>query len=69
MALMHHPRTIEVPPELLAIAIAALDAHGPKRGGELLGISRNALVGIVATRRAMPGTIALMQQKQAQKAA
>jgi hypothetical protein len=69
MSFMHQPRTIEVPAELLATARAALDTHGPKRGGELLGISRNALVGIVATGRAMPGTIALIQQKQAQKAA
>lgn len=63
MSLSHQPRTIEVPAELLADARAALNEHGPRRASELVGVSRNALMGMVATGRAMPGTIALAQQK------
>ncbi len=61
--------THQVPAPLLAAARAALEAHGPRKGAELLGISRNALTGIVATGHAMAGTIALLREKSAQKAA
>lgn len=62
MAQAHDPRTIEVPTELLERAKAALAEFGPKRGAERLGISRNALLGIAATGRAMAGTVSLMKQ-------
>lgn len=61
---MHDPRTVEVPEDLLTAARAALDADGPVRGAARLGISRNALLGICATGRCMPGTVALLRQKQ-----
>jgi len=69
MAHLHQTNTREVPSQLLDAARAALAAHGPRRGAELLGLSRNALLSMLATGRAMPGTIALMQQNQGNRAA
>lgn len=61
----HDPRTIEVPPPLLDLAKRALAENGPTRGGRLLGISRNSLLSIIATGYAMPGTVALIEQRRA----
>ena len=62
MTHVHDPRTIAVPPEILAAARQALDEVGPQRAAQRLGISRNALLSIVATGRGMPGTVALATQ-------
>ena len=59
----HDPRTIAVPPEVLEVAKRALAEGGPRKAAQLLGISRNAVLGIVATGFAMPGTVALALQR------
>jgi len=65
----HDPRTVEVPEPVLAAARNALENHGPNRGAKLLGVSRNALLAMLATGHAMPGTVALVEQKSGVKAA
>jgi plasmid maintenance system antidote protein VapI len=62
MTSAHDPRTVPVPADILEEAKRALAELGPKRAGERLGISRNAVISIVATARAMPGTVALAEQ-------
>lgn len=69
MAYVHDPRTIEVPEELLARARAALAEFGPRRGAARMGISRNALISVVATGCAMAGTVSLMKQANSERAA
>ncbi len=63
------PRTIAVPPALLAECRAALETYGPRRGAERLGVSRNALMGLIATGRGMPGTVALLRENSGKVAA
>jgi hypothetical protein len=71
MTLLHvrDPRVVEVPAELLARARAALAQHGPLRGAKRMGISRNALISVVASGFAMRGTVALMKQASEERAA
>ena len=58
----HDPRTVAVPPEVLEVAKRALAEGGPQKAAQRLGISRNAVLSIVATGYAMPGTVALAVQ-------
>jgi hypothetical protein len=62
MAHVHDPRTVPVPTEILDAAKTYLAELGPLRAGRRLGISRNALLGMVATGYGMPGTVALATQ-------
>lgn len=64
MTHVHDPRTLEVPPDVLARAKRALAENGPTRGARSLGISRNSLLSIVATGYAMPGTVALIRSSE-----
>lgn len=59
---VHDPRTRPVPPQLIDAARRLLDSRGPIGASRELGISRNALLGALATGRAMPGTIAMMER-------
>jgi hypothetical protein len=66
---MHDPRTLQVPEAILSKARELLSELGPIRGGKRLGISRNALLSILATGRAMPGTLALIERATAESKA
>jgi hypothetical protein len=51
-----------VPEAILAQARELLREIGAQRGAKRLGISRNALLSILAMGRAMPGTLALIER-------
>lgn len=55
-------RCVDVPPELIAQVHVTLREHGPRRAAARLGISRSAVLSIIGTGRAMPGTVALLRQ-------
>ena len=63
MRLKHDARTVVVPPRILDRARRALDDLGAVAASRELGISRNALLGMLATGRSMPGTVALVTQR------
>jgi hypothetical protein len=60
-------RTIPVPEELQALTRDLMTRLGPVRAGKHLGISRNAVLGVVATAHALPGTVALLREAQGRR--
>ncbi len=68
MSYVNDPRTVKVPPQLLAAAKSILAEHGATRGARLLGVSRNSLLSVVAIGYAMPGTVALLRSGQTARA-
>lgn len=63
MAQMHHdPRTRPVPGEIQQLARDLMHERGPRRAAAALGISRSALLSVVAGADVLPGTLALMRE-------
>ena len=56
------PRLVRVPPDHLAKAVTLLHEIGVKPAARRLGVSKNALLSIVARGTCMPGTAALLRE-------
>lgn len=70
MAATHRdPRTREVPPELRDRARELLAQRGPRGAAAALGLSRSAVLSVVAVGRATPGTLAILRESTGRRSA
>jgi hypothetical protein len=61
------PRVIRVPVEFCAVVAELQERVGPRQAAQELGLGRAALLGVVATGKALPGTIALLREALARR--
>jgi hypothetical protein len=59
----YRPRGEAPPDELRRVVVALLADHGPRDLARRLGISRDAVLGVAAGCRALPGTLALLRER------
>jgi hypothetical protein len=61
------PRAVRVPVEYIAVVAALQERVGPRQAAQELGLGRAALLGVVATGKALPGTVALLREALARR--
>ena len=61
------PRVIRVPVEFCAVVVELQERLGPSQAAKELGLGRAALLGIAATGKALPGTVALLREALARR--
>ncbi len=69
MANVNHARSVPVPDDLKAYVASLVAEHGPRRAAEILGVSRQAAMGVALGTPVLRGTLALVREAKGRQAA